>query len=112
MKNAIMKTDVFVAPNTYHDSSYRPIKHDESGQVYTEASCLGGPMTSDWVWKTEGSAREAARLTSSGPGCSSLFNMAIRSTLINSCNITAESLEGIPWEVAYLLWKRLMASYA
>jgi len=86
-------------------------QHDESGQVFTEVTCRGGPMTADWVWKTKGSLREAGRFRSLGPGCSSLFNMAIRSTLRNSFNITTESLKEVPWEVAGPLWQRLMASY-
>lgn len=69
-------------------------------------------MTLDWVWKAQGSSREAARFRSLGPGCSSLVNMAIRSALIHSININAESLEGLPWEVAKLLWESLVASYA
>ncbi|KAL9065584.1 MAG: hypothetical protein Q9161_008140 [Pseudevernia consocians] len=35
--------------------------------------------------------------------------MAIRSALSQSFNISAESLEGLPWEVANLLWERLVA---
>ena len=69
-------------------------------------------MTLDWVWKTQGSSREAARIRSSDPGCPSLVNMAIRSALSQSFNISAESLEGLPWEVANLLWERLVALYA
>ena len=69
-------------------------------------------MTLDWVWKTRGSSRDAARFRSPGPGCASLVNMAIRSALIHSINITAESFEGLPWEVAKLLWESLVASYA
>lgn len=107
-----MKTGVISAPNSHHDSNFKTIKHDESGQVFTEVSCPGAPMTLDWVWKTQGSSREVARFRSSGPGCSSLVNMAIRTALTHSFNITAESLEGLPWEVANLLWKRLVASYA
>ena len=69
-------------------------------------------MTLDWLWKTQGSSREAAHFRSSGPGCSPLVNMAIRSALTHSFNITAENLEGLPWRVANLLWERLVASYA
>lgn len=69
-------------------------------------------MTLDWVWKTQGSSREAARLRSSGSGCSPLGNMPIRSALGHSFNITAESLKGLPWEVASVLWESLVASYA
>lgn len=105
-----MDTEVFIAPNTYHDTNRITLKHDESGQVFTEISCPGGPMTLDWVWKTQGSSRGATRVRSSGPGCSSLVNMAIRSALTYSFNITAESLEGLPWEVANLLWERLISS--
>ena len=68
-------------------------------------------MTLDWVWKAQGSSSEAAR-PRSGPGCSSLVDTAIRSALGHSFNITAESLEGLPWKVAQLLWERLVASYA
>lgn len=25
-------------------------KHDDSGQVFTEVLCSGGPMIADWVW--------------------------------------------------------------
>ena len=69
-------------------------------------------MTLDWVWRTHGSSREAARSRPSGQGCSSLVNMAIRSALGHSATMTAESLEGLPWEVASLLWESLVASYA
>ena len=69
-------------------------------------------MTLDWEWKTQGSSREALRSLSSDSGCSSLVSMAIRSALVHSTSITAESLEGLPWEVASLLWERLVASYA
>lgn len=69
-------------------------------------------MTLDWVWKTQGSSRETARFKPSGPGCSSLVSMAVRSALAHSINMTAESLEGLPWKVANLLWERLVASYA
>lgn len=105
-----MNVGDFIAPNSYHGSNHRAIKHDESGQVFTEVSCPGGPMTLDWVWKTQGSSREAARLRSSGSGCSPLGNMPIRSALGHSFNITAESLKGLPWEVASVLWESLVAS--
>ena len=67
-------------------------------------------MTLDWLRKTQGSSRKAARSRSLGLGCSSLIDMAIRSTLGHSSKISAESLEGVPWEVAGLLWERLIAS--
>lgn len=96
----------------YHDTNHRATKHDESGQVFTEVSRPGGPMTLNWLWKTQGSSREAVRFRSPGPGCASLINMAIRSALVHSINITTESLENLPWEVAKLLWESLVASYA
>lgn len=66
-------------------------------------------MTPDWVWETQGSFREAGHLGSSGPGCSSLAEMVIRNALTHSSNITAESLEGLPWKVANPFWERLVA---
>lgn len=69
-------------------------------------------MTLDCVWKTQGSSTEAARPSPSGSGCSSLISMAIRSALGHSFNSNAEALKGLPWEVAQLLWERLVASYA
>ena len=69
-------------------------------------------MTSDWEWETEGSSGEALRSVSSYTGCSSLVDTAIRRALVHSISITAETLEEIPWEVASLLWERLVASYA
>lgn len=112
MTKGLKNTAASIALNNYvyHDTDQRATKHDESGQVFTEVSRPGGPMTLDWVWKTQGSSREAARFRSSGPGCASLINMTIRSALIHSINITAESLEGLPWEVANLLWESLVAS--
>lgn len=68
-------------------------------------------MTADWVWKTKGSPREAVNFRSRGPGCSSLVNMAIRSVLYNSYSITPESLEGVPWELASVLWQQIVTSY-
>lgn len=85
--------------------------YDESGQVFTETKCYGGPMTADWFWKTKGSSRNARRFRSRGPGCSSLVDVAIRSVLDNSYSITPESLEGVPWELASVLWQRIVASY-
>ena len=69
-------------------------------------------MTLDWVQKTQGSSRKAARSRSSRLGCPSLVDMAIRSALFRSFNITAESLQELPWEVAILLWEKLVALYA
>ncbi len=107
-----MSTTVSIAPNRFKNSINETIKYDESGQVFTEVSCPGGPMTLDWVWKTQGSFREAVRVRSSGRGCSSLVNMAMRAALGYTQNITAESLEGLPWEIASRLWERLVALYA
>ena len=69
-------------------------------------------MTLDWEWKTQGSSSEALRSVPSYTGCSSLVNMAVRSTLVHSISINAETLEELPWEVASLLWESLVASYA
>ena len=112
MKKGFLNSVALTGSKNYHESNYGIIKHDESGQVFNEVSCPGGPMTLDWVWKTKGSSGEAAHFRSSGPGCSSLVDMAIRSAMTNSFNITAESLQGLPWEVAHLLWERLVALYA
>ena len=68
-------------------------------------------MTADWFWKTKGSPREAGRFKLRCTGCSSLVNMAIRSVLYNSYSITSESLEGVPWELARVLWQRILVSY-
>ena len=90
----------------------KPItSHDDSGQVFTEAICFGGPMTADWLWDTKGNPNRARIFRSRGPGCSSLVNMAIRSVLYNSYSITLESLEGVPWELASVLWQQIVASY-
>ena len=96
----------------YHEPKKAPIKHNDSGQVFTEVSSPGGPMTADWAWKTIGSSREARSFRSLGSGCSSLVNMAIRCALLYSYDITAESLVGVPWEVACQVWQRLIDSYA
>lgn len=112
MKKDIINTGVFIAPKRYHDSYNTTIKHNESGQVFSEVSRPGGPMTLEWVWKTQGSPKEAARSRSSDSGCSSLAKMAIRSILGHSIHITTESLEELPWEVASPLWESLVASYA
>ena len=85
--------------------------YDESGQVFTEIKCYGGSRTADWFWKTKESPIKARRFRSKGPGCSSLVNMATRSVLENSYSITPESLEGVPWELASVLWHRVVASY-
>ena len=107
-----MKPRVFMASNKTFSPNNRTIKHDESGQVFTEVSCPGGPMTLDWEWKTQGSSKEELRSVSSYTGCSSLVNMAVRSALVHSISLTAETLEGLPWEIASRLWEHLVASYA
>ena len=68
-------------------------------------------MTADWFWKTKGCPRNARKFRSRGPGCSSLVDVAVRSVLDNSYSITPESLEGVPWELASVLWQRIVASY-
>ena len=112
MKKGFVNSVALTGSKNDHESKYGIIKHDESGQVFTEVSCPGGPMTLDWVWKTTGDSGEAAHFRSSDPGCSSLVNMAIRSAVTHSFNITAESLQGLPGEIAHLLWERLVALYA
>ena len=107
-----MKPPAIMALNETFNPKNKTTKHDESGQVFTEVSCPGGPMTSDWEWKTQGSSREALRSVSSYTGCSSLVNMAVRSALSHSKSISAETLKELPWEIASLLWESLVASYA
>ena len=85
--------------------------YDESGQVFTETKCYGGPMTADWFWKTKRSPGKARRFRSRGPGCSSLVDVAVRSVLDNSYSITPESLDGLPWELASVLWQRIVTLY-
>ena len=85
--------------------------YDESGQVFTEIQCCGGSRTADWYWKTKGSPIKTQTLRSRSLGCSSLVHMATRSVLENSYNITPESLEGVPWELASMLWHHIVTSY-
>ena len=85
-------------------------KFDESGQVYNQTTCAGGPMTADWEWKTRGSTREFGRYRSPGPGCCSLSDMAIRSVLQNSYTLTAESLQNLPWALGNTLWKNIVTA--
>ncbi len=68
-------------------------------------------MTSQWVWKTIGSSREAGCFRSLGPGCASLANMAIRSALANFMTLTIESLEGVPWAIGKKIWDGIKTSY-
>ena len=86
-------------------------KHDESGQVYTEVSCRGGPATADWKWRTKGSTREHGIYRSLGPGCSSLYDTSVRSCLLNSRDITAETLREVPETIGIVLWNRIVAAY-
>ena len=65
-------------------------------------------MTEEWFWKTNGDFRDIARFKARGPGCASLIDMAIRSVLVNSLNITADSLEGMSWNVAGRLWQAFL----
>lgn len=84
------------------------IKFDvDSGQVYTEVTCRAGPMSADWVWKTQESTKGARRFRSIGPGCASLENMAIRSVVANSSSLTAEVMQDIPWLIAQKIWFRI-----
>ena len=84
---------------------------EESGLCYTEVTCNGGSMTADWSWKTVGSSREYEHYSSTGPGCSSLKDMAIRVAILNAFNITPEALAEVPWELAKQLWNKMVASY-
>lgn len=99
-----------------HRRSYAP-RHmgktfsQESGQVYVETHQRGGPMTSEWVWKTLGSSQESGRFRSLGPGCASLSNMAIRSVMVNMMSVTVENLQGVPWQVGKKLWDRIRKWY-
>ena len=113
MGSDYMSSRLLSRPQAYSNVQNKgTTNYDDSGQVFTETTCPAGPMTADWVWKTKGSSRQAGRRRSVGPGCSSLVNMAIRSALHNSFNITAESLGELPWEVASLLWHSIIAAWA
>lgn len=68
-------------------------------------------MVSEWPRKTRGSSRAAASFKSLGSGCSTLVDMAIQCVLTHSSNLTAESLDGLPWEIAGLVWQKLVNSY-
>ncbi len=86
-------------------------KHDESGQVYTEVSCRAGPMIADWKWRTIGSALQYRTFRSPGPGCSSLYDMSMRSCLFSSIDITSETLEEIPERIGLALWNQIVTVY-
>lgn len=77
--------------------------------MYVETITRECPMTAEWAWRTIGSSREARRFRSKGPGCASLTNMAIRCALVNSLNITPESLKTVPWQVGKSIWDRIVA---
>ena len=80
----------------------------DSGQVYTETVCKAGPMTADWIWGTRGSTHKYKHYKSRGLGCSPLIQMTIRSFLLHSSTLTSSSLEGLPWELASILWSSLV----
>lgn len=94
--------------NPDHERSNKSF-NQESGQVYNETITRECPMTAEWAWKTIGSSRKARHFRSKGPGCASLTNMAIRCALVNSLNITPESLKTIPWQVGENVWNRIVA---
>lgn len=102
-------------PRPYHQSQWRTTSTEsfdpDSGLVFTEISCKGTPMTADWMWKTTGSTRAHGRFRSIGPGCDSLFNMALRSASLNSFSITAENLEILPWGIGQKLWECIRSRY-
>ena len=83
----------------------------ESGQAYTEVVCKAGPMRADWVWKARGTTLDITLFRHKGPGCSSLLNMSIRKACLHVLSLTTECFEGMEWQVAGLLWKRLVALY-
>ncbi len=78
----------------------------ESGQVYSETTCIAGPMTADWVWTTKGRAESIRDFRSNGPGCATLEHMAIRAVIAHSSSLSMESLQDIPWLLAVNIWQQ------
>ncbi|KAL8739237.1 MAG: hypothetical protein Q9181_000128 [Wetmoreana brouardii] len=76
----------------------------ESGQIYTEWTCRAGPMAPDWTTKTRGKTRDLANYVHVGPGCSSLHNMSIRSTLVNSFLLSSGDIEALPKHLTQDIW--------
>ena len=84
--------------------------HDEAGQVFTETIRAGRSMTAEWKWRTKGSTRIHGRFRSEGPGCSTLIDMAVRSCLMYSYDITSEVLEEVPEYIGRVLWSHIVAA--
>lgn len=81
----------------------------KSGLQYTETVLRAAPMRADWVWKARGCTTEIALFRASGPGCSTLQDMAIRKACLHVVSITPDSLVGLDWQVGKGLWERIVA---
>ena len=65
-------------------------------------------MTAEWAWKTRGSIEEYEKYRQRNLGCDSFTKMAIRCFLVHCPNLTASSLEGLPWVYGKLLWDHII----
>ena len=81
----------------------------DSGLQYIERTCQGSSDRPEWLWKTLGSTGDVANFRSTGPGCTSLQDMAIRCLCQAIHYITPELLQSVPWSVGKLLWEKIVA---
>jgi hypothetical protein len=83
----------------------------DSGLVYSEVVYRVTPNQANWMHTARGSTREVGKYRSLGPGCSSLLDMALRKASISIKYMDAETFEGIDWQIAQQLWKKIVAQY-
>ena len=83
---------------------------DASGQIYHETT-FAARSSSDTLWFKRGKAEAVAgRRATSTIGHSRLFELALRSAIVNSSSITADVLDGMPWNIARQIWETVLAS--
>ena len=81
--------------------------YDESGQMFTEQSYKPAPMGPIWTFQTRGSSQEYRRFVSPGPGCADLWDMAVRTLLVNLDSLTPEALSNTPLPFLERIWKSI-----
>ena len=92
----------FRSSRHYVSSSY-----DDSGQIFTEQNCKPAPMGATWTSRTRGSSKEFENFLSPGPGCASLWDMAVRTLLQNLDSLNSDVLAGIPVPVLERMWEKV-----
>ena len=100
---------ILTRPRNYYHNQAKGSKatksYDDSGQIFTEQICEPVSMGPAWTWKARGSTAEFVNFRNPGLGSATLWDVALRTLLLNLDSLTPNVLQGMPISILERLWE-------